>query len=297
MPRSVTGVSKSNSTLWVLIACVVVVGLAVVTYVKPLRGTVAVVDGYRITKAMLYDEMYKRVGQEALSNLIDSALIMQEASMKNLTLSSAELKTEVDRFIVEQYGSQEQFDEVLSYYGLTRKQAEDEWKVYFSAKKVLLADMEITEADLLAYFDAYKTDFDEEALVSLRRIVSVSEADALSVVDEIGQGGDFAEIAKEKSIDAQTRDLGGDMGWVFEDGLDEELRQIAFQLEEGKLSPPVETKDGWVVIEVTGRKEAKPAVFEEVKEEVRARYEDERIDEALPQWLNGLRSKASVEYK
>ncbi len=297
MPRPVTGTYRSNSVLWILIGCVILVGVATVVYVKPLRGTVAVVNDSKITKAMLYDEMYKRVGQEALNNLIDSTLIMQEASMKNLTLSSAELKTEVDRFILEQYGSEEQFDEVLSYYGLTRKQAEDEWKVYFSAKKVLLAGMEITEDDLRAYFDEHKADFDEEELVSLRQIVSISETDAQSILDEVAQGGDFAEIAKEKSIDAQTRDLGGDMGWVFRDGLDEELGQIAFELEEGELSQPVETEDGWVIIEVTGHKEARPAVFEDVMEEVRAQYEDEKIDEALPQWLNGLRSKAQVQYK
>ncbi len=294
--RPVTGTSR-NGLIWILIGCVVIVGAIGMNYVRPLRGTVAVVNGRPITKEMLYQEMHKRVGQESLNNLIDSTLIIQEASLKNLKLTDSELNTQVERLIEEQYGSEAKFQDVLSYYGLTRKEAEEEWRVYFSARKVILASLDIKDADVEAYFNQNKAEFDQEESVSVRLMTLATEDEAKSILEELKAGGDFAAIAKEKSTDTSTRDLGGDMGWVVKGDLDEDLEPIAFAMKKDDLSDPVETDDGWVIVQVTDRKEAKSATFEEVKDKVRLQYEDSRVQDELPSWLSGLRSKASIQYK
>ncbi len=296
MRRSVTG-TVNNGLIWILIGCVVVVGVLGATYLRPLKGTVAVVNGRAITKAMLYDEMHKRVGQESLNNLIDSTIIMYEAAVKNLTLTDGELKAQTDRLIQKEYGSEEQFEDILSYYGLTRKQAEEEWKVYFTARKVVLAGIEMNDEVLEAFFEEYRTDFDKKESVFVRLMTLATEEDALGVLDELEAGGDFASIAKEKSLDFRTKDEGGEMGWVIPGDLDEELETVAFALEKGSLSHPVETAEGFVIVQVTDRTDGEAAVFSEVKDEVRELYEDFKVQETLPAWLEELRSRASVQYK
>lgn len=298
MPKSSRlGRTGLSSMTWVLIASVVFTGLAVWYIARPLGGTVAVVNGRVITKAMMYKEMEKRAGNETLQALIDNTLIMQEAALRNLKLTEDELKAEMDKVILEQYGSEESFVQLLDYYGLKREQIEDEWRTYLTARKIILADLAITDADLTAYFESNRDDYDQTKAVHLRKILLETQEAAEAVLEEIEAGGDFAEIAKEKSIDEATKANGGELGWVEEGDLDEELEAVAFALEVDEVSEPVETEDGFVILESIEKREAKEAVFEEVKDKVTEDYKEAKINETYPQWMENLRKKAQIQYK
>ncbi|HHW26101.1 MAG TPA: hypothetical protein GXX23_02035 [Firmicutes bacterium] len=291
------GRTGPNRTAVAVLISVVLTGLIVWYIAGPLNGTVAVVNGRVITKKMMYEEMNKRVGAETLQAIVDDTLVMQEAALKNLKLTDEELKAEMDRIILDQYGSEESFQQLLQYYGLTRKQVEDNWRPYLTARKVILAGLSITDDDLRAYFENNRDDFDETAAVHLRQIVLETLEDAQEVLEEIKAGGDFAELAKAKSIDSATKSNGGELGWVEEGDLDEELEEVAFALDVDEISDPIETDDGFVILEVIEKREAKEAVFEEVKDKVADAYKEEKFNELYPGFLEGLRSKAKIQYR
>mgnify|MGYP000878033426 FL=1 len=291
------GRTGPNRTAVAVLISVVLTGLIVWYIAGPLNGTVAVVNGRVITKKMMYEEMNRRVGAEALQAIVDDTLVMQEAALKNLKLTDEELKAEMDRIILDQYGSEESFQQLLQYYGLTRKQVEDNWRPYLTARKVILAGLSITDDDLRAYFENNRDDFDETAAVHLRQIVLETLEDAQEVLEEIKAGGDFAELAKAKSIDSATKSNGGELGWVEEGDLDEELEEVAFALDVDEISDPIETDDGFVILEVIEKREAKEAVFEEVKDKVADAYKEEKFNELYPGFLEGLRSKAKIQYR
>jgi len=291
------GRTGPNRTAVAVLISVVLTGLIVWYIAGPLNGTVAVVNGRVITKKMMYEEMNKRVGAETLQAIVDDTLVMQEAALKNLKLTDEELKAEMDRIILDQYGSEESFQQLLQYYGLTRKQVEDKSRPYLTARKVILAGLSITDDDLRAYFENNRDDFDETAAVHLRQIVLETLEDAQEVLEEIKAGGDFAELAKAKSIDSATKSNGGELGWVEEGDLDEELEEVAFALDVDEISDPIETDDGFVILEVIEKREAKEAVFEEVKDKVADAYKEEKFNELYPGFLEGLRSKAKIQYR
>lgn len=291
------GRTGPNRTAVAVLISVVLTGLIVWYIAGPLNGTVAVVNGRVITKKMMYEEMNKRVGAETLQAIVDDTLVMQEAALKNLKLTDEELKAEMDRIILDQYGSEESFQQLLQYYGLTRKQVEDNSRPYLTARKVILAGLSITDDDLRAYFENNRDDFDETAAVHLRQIVLETLEDAQEVLEEIKAGGDFAELAKAKSIDSATKSNGGELGWVEEGDLDEELEEVAFALDVDEISDPIETDDGFVILEVIEKREAKEAVFEEVKDKVADAYKEEKFNELYPGFLEGLRSKAKIQYR
>lgn len=291
------GRTGPNRTAVAVLISVVLTGLIVWYIAGPLNGTVAVVNGRVITKKMMYEEMNRRVGAETLQAIVDDTLVMQEAALKNLKLTDEELKAEMDRIILDQYGSEESFQQLLQYYGLTRKQVEDNSRPYLTARKVILAGLSITDDDLRAYFENNRDDFDETAAVHLRQIVLETLEDAQEVLEEIKAGGDFAELAKAKSIDSATKSNGGELGWVEEGDLDEELEEVAFALDVDEISDPIETDDGFVILEVIEKREAKEAVFEEVKDKVADAYKEEKFNELYPGFLEGLRSKAKIQYR
>lgn len=72
-----------------------------------------------------------------------------------------------------------------------------------------------------------------------------------TVREQIEQGKDFAEIAKEFTEDAQYKEKGGDIGWVAKGMLtDPTAENLVFTTEPGKVTEPIATARDWTVYKV-----------------------------------------------
>lgn len=96
-------------------------------------------------------------------------------------------------------------------------------------------------------------------LVMIDRSDPVKQAQALEKIKDIRErilaGEDFAALAREYSEDVMSAPLGGDLGFVEVDDLDEAYREAVLNLEKGKISDIVESSYGYHIIEVLGKKE------------------------------------------
>ena len=103
-----------------------------------------------------------------------------------------------------------------------------------------------------------------------------SEQEALKlanqVYDKIKGGENFADAAKQFSEDPQTKESGGDLGFVSKEdpkitrrGLSP-LLEKAFAMKVSELAGPIKTADGYHIITVTAPAEQAP--FEEVKMQI-----------------------------
>ncbi len=118
-----------------------------------------------------------------------------------------------------------------------------------------------TEKELRAFFDAHVNDFGEvPASVSLKQIVISPRANdaarararalADSLVIELRKGADFATLARRFSMDAGTKDDGGDLKWFRRGVMVREFEDAAFALKVGQISEPVESPFGFHIIQV-----------------------------------------------
>jgi len=123
----------------------------------------------------------------------------------------------------------------------------------------------------------------EEALqVHVRGILVATEEEAQDVVDRLGGGEDFVEIALEVSIDTASKEGGGDLGW-FPEGLKaEEFDAVAFSAEPGTLSEPFSTQLGYWVIEVLEREDNRP-IAEDARQQLGLAAFADWIDEEMTQ--------------
>lgn len=97
---------------------------------------VALVNNDPITRFELNQLMYKRVGQEALENLVVDKLIVQELSSKKVTVSDDEVSKKVEE-IKAQIGSQESFDQALAIQGMTEEQLKGQIKIQLALEKLV----------------------------------------------------------------------------------------------------------------------------------------------------------------
>jgi parvulin-like peptidyl-prolyl isomerase len=83
-----------------------------------------------------------------------------------------------------------------------------------------------------------------------RHILVKDEATAKTVEDRLAKGEDFANVAKEVSIDTGSAQLGGDLGWQTRDYFVKEFSDAVFSLKVGEISQPVKSQFGYHVIQV-----------------------------------------------
>ena len=127
--------------------------------------------------------------------------------------------------------------------------------------------------------------------VSLRVIMTPSEAQAKEALTKIRQGMDFASAVSAFSLDASKQN-GGDLGYVTADRLPQELSAVAFGLSIGEMSAaPVRASGGWYIIEVEGRRQRGTPTFEEVAPTLQA----EITKEALLAYIKRVQDSADIE--
>ena len=76
-------------------------------------------------------------------------------------------------------------------------------------------------------------------------IVMNSKAEADAVLTQLKGGGDFAKLAKEKSVDAATARRGGDLGEFTKGDFSSEIENAILKLTPGQLSGVVKTSLGY----------------------------------------------------
>lgn len=127
--------------------------------------------------------------------------------------------------------------------------------------------------------------------VRASHILVKTEEEGQALIEELENGGDFAELAREHST-GPSGPRGGDLGYFTRDAMVEPFSVAAFSLEVGEIGPdPVETQFGWHVIKVVDKRRQPPPGLEES----RARIEDLLTREFVTAHMAELRANAEIE--
>jgi len=112
--------------------------------------------------------------------------------------------------------------------------------------------------------------------------------------DDILAGEDFGEIAKLVSDDPGSANNGGKMGWVGPGTFVPEFEEVTDSIEIGFLSEPFQTRFGWHIVEVLGRRTYDNT--EEVKQQnCVQRVRNSKLADESELWARRIRDEAYVE--
>ena len=124
-----------------------------------------------------------------------------------------------------------------------------------------------------------------------RHILLEDEKTARSLIEQLGEGADFAALAKEHST-GPTASRGGDLGWFSTDQMVQPFADAVQALEPGShSSEPVQTQFGWHVIRLEETRPVEKPAFDQMKQQLR----NELIGQQIRTYLESLRSDAKVE--
>ena len=149
----------------------------------------------------------------------------------------------------------------------------------------------ITESATKNAYDEYKKVYGEKEY-SARHILVKTESEAKDIIAQLGKGGDFAKIAKEKSLAPEAKENGGDLGWFSPASLVKPLSDVAINLQKGSVSSnPVQTQFGWHVIKLIDSRAAQPLPYDKVKGNLQEKIQQRNVEKMMAE----LRTKAKID--
>lgn len=108
----------------------------------------------------------------------------------------------------------------------------------------------------------------------------------------------FQDLAKKYSQDEQTKQQGGEIGWIDRGTLPKEMEDNIFGLKKGEITKPFKLQNGYDIAQIEDHKSAYKSTFAEVRVKVEEQYRKQKATEkmaAISQQLAGkLKGKDSL---
>jgi peptidyl-prolyl cis-trans isomerase SurA len=126
--------------------------------------------------------------------------------------------------------------------------------------------------------------------------VAEAEAKAKDLLEQLKKGAKFEDLAK-KSSDGPTASQGGQLGNFKRGELAKDLEDKTFSLKAGENTDVIRTRQGFIILRVTGHRPAGVPPLKDVSERIREAIYSERLEPAARAYLTKLREQAYIDIK
>ncbi|HLK53903.1 MAG TPA: peptidylprolyl isomerase [Candidatus Angelobacter sp.] len=126
--------------------------------------------------------------------------------------------------------------------------------------------------------------------------VAEAEAKANQLLDQLHKGAKFDDLAKKNS-EGPTASQGGALGSFKRGELAKDLEEKTFSLKSGETTGVIRTKQGFIILKVTGHRQAGIPPLKDVSEHIREAIYTERLEPAARAFLTKLREEAYIDIK
>jgi peptidyl-prolyl cis-trans isomerase SurA len=245
-----------------------------------------------------------------LSDLIDQQLLLSRG--KELGVSGDdELIRQLDETRKQNHmDSMEDLEKAVRQQGLSFEDFKANIRNGIITRQVIREEVgksiHMTTAEAQAYYQAHKDQFTQPESVHLSEILlpsgttdaelAAAKERAEKIAADLSKGSSFGDMAKSVST-GPTASQGGDLG-VFKRGqLAKELEDSTFSLKVGEITQPIRTRQGYVILKVTGRTAEGLQPYKDVEEQVQQEAYVERMQPALRTYLTKLREESDIDIK
>ncbi len=127
-----------------------------------------------------------------------------------------------------------------------------------------------------------------------------SDEQTAALAEELRQraqkGSDFSDLARQYSEDIGSAMEGGDLGWTTPGQLVPEFQQAMDETRPGSISAPFQSKYGWHILIVDGRREQD--MSDDMRRNMARNFLHQRkFQDELQVWLQKIRNEAYVDIK
>lgn len=210
---------------------------------------------------------------DILEGMLINKLMLHQAEVDSVEVTEDEVNREMDnriRYMISAYGSQEMLEkqmrrslsEIKSYY----KDVIKENIMIAQIEQKLTGSITVTPREVVDFYNSIPKDslptIEQEYVFSqIVKTPEVSEEEKERVKsklneyrDRILKGSKFSTIATLYSEDPASAKKGGELGFFSRGQMVGEFENAAFALQDGEISPIIETKYGYHIIQMIERR-------------------------------------------
>jgi len=247
----------------------------------------------------------------ALRDLIDQSLLAQRGKDLDIKVETDVVK-ELDKIrIGNKLPDMDALEKAVSSQGLNWDDFKGNIRNKVLTQAVISQEVgrhiNIGHDEALKYYEAHKKDYERPEQVALRAIeiktegkkeaeISELKTKAETLLKRVKEGEDFGELAKRFS-DGATAQQNGFLGVYKRGELSKELEEMVFKMKKNELTEVIETKQGFLILQMLQHFDEGVQPFEKVENEVMDHLYSERMEPALREYLKTLREQSYVVIK
>lgn len=169
-------------------------------------------------------------------------------------------------------------------------------------RKEVYSKIAIEEQELKAYYEDHKQEYKRSSRFRIRELVLAkgeNPADAKTLAtkiqEELKGGKSFEELVKTYSS-SPSKSTGGDLGWMGLGLMRASIEKTALALKPGEVSDIIETDKDLYLVQLIESEDDSAKPFKDVREEILKKLQEPKAQNAIEQFLQGLRVRANIRY-
>lgn len=318
----------------ILISMLLTLLVSAVVYAEVADRIVAVVNDEIITLAELnhafepfaknIDAAYKGPDKDAviqknkeafLQQMINQILIEQAAKKAGPAIANIkdeEVMDVVRDMLAKNKVSLEVYTKKLAAEGSNLDAVKKEIKSQMLRMRLLRREVQskimVTDEEIGDYYNKHQLDYEGKEAVRIKQIFLPSPADTdgasrektkaqMMELHERIQKGESFEMLSAQYSKGPAAAQGGDIGYVEKGVIVPGVEKAAFSMPMGKLSDVIETELGYHLIVVIDRRGAGLKPIADVRNEIKAKIEEEKLAVKFEEWLDELRKKSFIDVR
>ncbi|WP_156290010.1 peptidylprolyl isomerase [Oceanobacillus salinisoli] len=247
------------------------------------KDAVATVNGEEIIYVDWVNSLIDSSGKKELETMIDREVVSQLANQYHIEVDEKVIQREIS-LLTSMQGvmTEEEF-----------KELEEGWRddiIYrYQLEKLLTMDVSVSEEEIQQFYNTYGNQYNFTEAMQISHILVEDMETAEKVKRELDQGASFTLLAKEYSMDEETRDNGGYIGFIhtnsqfFPNGYED----VAEGMNEYSYSEPFPVDDGVAIMYFHRKLPSIDFTYEEMKPYIESELALQQLNQSLsadPLW-------------
>jgi peptidyl-prolyl cis-trans isomerase SurA len=258
------------------------------------------------------EEALTETRKTLLTRMIDNLLIEQQARKAGITIRDEEVTGAIKDLLQRRNISQDDFQKALDKEGLPiesyRKGVSEQLMRIRLIQREIKAKVAVSDEEIGEYYSRHREDYEGKEAVRIKQILlPLPKEDDPALKEKLRAD---AEAIRKRLLDGEPFDLlsakysqgpaaatGGDIGYIEKGLILHEVEEVAFSLPINQISGIIESSVGFHIIQVIDQRGGGIKTIESVREEIRMKIDQEKMEKKFGEWLDDLRMKSHVEIK
>ena len=260
------------------------------------------------------ESVIKQTREAFLQRLIDNILIEQEAKKAGagIIVKDEEVMEVIQDILAKQKLSMQEFSKNLAQEGKSLDSVKKEIRGQMMRARLLRREVKakilVSDEEIGEYYNKNRQDYEGKETVRIKQILLLLPPDADKTI--IAKVKNEAMQLHKRIMNGESFDLmalnysqgpaaaqGGDVGFIGRGIIIPEVEAAAFILPIGQVSEVIKSDVGFHIIQVVDKKGAGLKPIAAVREEIKTKIEDEKLDKKFDEWIASVRAKSHIEVK